>query len=678
MKRYFIVIFCLVVTTRLLAFVPLTNKQLNLGSFREDATCGMFYDELDIISAYPVSLLDYSGNTLYTTWGNVRNPVDILYNPIFKYGESVDNTFVLGIVGDPFKKFGIVNSRAGFVFQNFGTKSVYFNLDNNVNTGYNPGVNGYDSEGKWQDVYSQDLGGDYQFDYQETYDASLKYYDSRAINQFNIGFAKKKLLPSLNNIEIVGISVARQSDYTRRLTEGVKSYKERALNDNGLPAGWPSGTRILDTYELTYAKNDILTNSFDQTDLFVQARTKGFVPGLRLDVGVGLRIRDDYNPNGLEKTAHRIVRSLAKLNNAGNAVLYDTGEVVRNVVDYIPGGVKELNYDDFANLLTKFQAMDIWRPQWAGGRDLPGLYDFQDDRRGLGILARLEAEYKLFGIPTIGVFNLSIVPQKIDSKQVWKDYVMTKTYDTTQANNPLATWVARDYVEEIKDSGDIVNTAVDFGIKLDLVKAAYLEVSLGGFITSLYKVADYKTKTNSVEITSYDDGISGNNPGNVNLNNRPSATNGEGVWEQTVESETSNKDEVFTSIISVPIGAEIPITKKWVFRAGTVYNRIVTTQIVKRTAGIITTVTEVTPAGEPTIIQKEAKDPTTPNLNESVYYTETHSVRYTYGIEWKPNPNLIVACNAFLDTNTNPVNGKASIFDLDTYRLLALQVVFKF
>ncbi|MFN3550577.1 MAG: hypothetical protein ACK4WJ_02030, partial [Endomicrobiia bacterium] len=216
------------------SFVPLSNQQLNLGSFRAWATCGMFYDELDIISAHPVSLLEYTGNTLYTTWGNVRNSVDVLYNRVIVYnraaGGTSDNTFVLGIAGNPLKNFGIKNSRLGFVFQNFGSKTVSFNLDNDLTTG---STTGEDSEGQWKLVDPQNLGGDYQFDYEETYESNLKYYDNNAINQYNAGFAIKGLIPIVDSL---GISVARQSNYTTRLTGGTKSYKERALNDNGLPA----------------------------------------------------------------------------------------------------------------------------------------------------------------------------------------------------------------------------------------------------------------------------------------------------------------------------------------------------------------------------------------------------------------------------------------------------------
>ncbi len=656
------------------AFVPLSNQQLFLGSFRAWATCGMFYDELDIISAHPVALLDFSGNSLYTTWGNVRNSVDVDYNRILVYNRagtpaSSDNTFVFGITGDPLSNFGIKGSRMGFVFQNLGSKRNLFDLNN---------VFGNDSEGNWKDVTGQDVGGDYQFDLEDTTEAKdLIYYDNRAVNQYNFGFAKKGLI--LDNI-IAGISIARQSDYTKRITGGEKSYQRIYFNDTGAASdGLPAGTTIGDTYKLTYAKNDILRNSYDITDLLGQVRLNEFLlPNLRLDVAVGLRIQNNYNPDDFTKNAHTVNNSWVQVNNAGTGVVYDTVKAIRDVVTAL--GVGNLNYNDFTNLIGDFNNARLWTPGWVGGANAnnsPALSDFSDDRKGLGGLIRVEAEYKLFNIPITGVFNLSLVPQKLDSSQTYVDYIELKTHDTTQPNDPCSTWIARDYKQTIKSTGDINNTVIDFGLKFDFIKADYLQVSFGGFITSMYQLSDYKTKIESKEITSYDDGLTANNPGSVSLSNRPQAGTGEGIWTQEIKTETTNRDETFTTIISVPVGAEIPITKKWTFRAGTVYNMTMTKQTSKQTQGRTTTVTSVTPAGGATTTQTVITN-NNPALTESIDYTEGHQVSYTYGIEWRPNKNLILACNAFLDMNQNTATTKATIFDLDTYRLLAIQAIFKF
>ena len=71
MKKLLSVIMVGLMATSAFAYVPLSNSQLNIGSYQNSATRGMFYNELDILSAAPVELLDFSGNALYTNWGNV-------------------------------------------------------------------------------------------------------------------------------------------------------------------------------------------------------------------------------------------------------------------------------------------------------------------------------------------------------------------------------------------------------------------------------------------------------------------------------------------------------------------------------------------------------------------------------------------------------------------------------
>jgi len=628
----------------------------------------MFYDELDIISAHPVSLLEFSGNRLYTTWGNVRNTVDVSYNPTLSYKGmtlgTADNTFVFGITGDPLSKLGLSDSRIGFVFQNSGTKATYVDLNN---------IPGTDSEGKWENIISTNVNNsaDGSIDRETTLSADMKNYSNQAINQFNVGFAKKGLI--LEDL-VAGFSIARQSNYTKRITGGTKSYKLRYLNDNGMPAGYPTGTREGETYELTYADNDRLDNSLDITDLLLQARLEP-ISDLRVDVGLGIRLQDNYNPNSLIKNS--ITVSKKDDNLIGTTVVYDTGKAIRN-----PATLGNLNYNDFTGLVGDFTGALLWTPAWAGGVNAPALVDFSDDRKGTGFLVRAEAGYKLFDVPITGVFNLSLVPQKLDCSEKYVDYIKTQDYVTATAQD---TWVARDYTQDVKTTGDIKNSSVDFGLKFDIIKNEYINVAFGGFLRSDYTLNDWKAEINSTEITSYDDGVAGNNPGTVAIGVRPGPANGEGVWKQTVENETTGKTETLITRMSVPVGAEIPITKKWTFRAGSQYTLTKTKTVTKATAGKTKTVTSVTPAGGSETKVTVIADPTADYLNDSTVYTEAHTITYTYGIEWSPNPNLTLACNAFLDTNPNELdagaggaNNKATIFDLDTYRLLAIQAVFKF
>ncbi|MFH0948432.1 MAG: hypothetical protein V1833_05480, partial [Elusimicrobiota bacterium] len=157
-KKLLAVLLATIMATSAFAYVPLSNSQLNIGSYQRGATRGMFYNELDIVSAAPVELLDFSGNTLYTNWGNVRNFNDIAnYGSALGWSQQTNNVdrsyFTFGVTGNPLCCANIEDSRSGIVYQNFGGKAVKYNLDNDDETGLNPGPNGFDSEGKWENKF---------------------------------------------------------------------------------------------------------------------------------------------------------------------------------------------------------------------------------------------------------------------------------------------------------------------------------------------------------------------------------------------------------------------------------------------------------------------------------------------------------------------------------------------
>ncbi|MFQ3675892.1 MAG: hypothetical protein SNJ64_05060, partial [Endomicrobiia bacterium] len=142
--------------------------------------------------------------------------------------------------------------------------------------------------------------------------------------------------------------------------------------------------------------------------------------------------------------------------------------------------------------------------------------------------------------------------------------------------------------------------------------------------------------------------------------------------------EFSGKVETLTTRYVIPVGMEIPIYKnKWLFRAGTAFT-LQTTKTTSRTIREYSkTFASVTPAGAATQTA-EAID-NQPMTIEVVQYAETYTTSYTYGIQWNVNKSLTLAANAVLDTNPNlGAADKATIFDLDTFRNLSIQAVFKF
>ncbi|MBU2568073.1 MAG: hypothetical protein KJ967_04825, partial [Elusimicrobia bacterium] len=245
MKKLSAVMLMALFSSSVFAYVPLSNQQLGLGSYRLDAT-NIFYDELDIISAYPVSLLEFEGNRLYTNWGNVRQPVTGAgtYNPALSHRgmtlAPADHTFTFGVSGNPAEIFSIENTRAGLVFQNWGAKTNPLNLD---------GVGATESE------YARDFVNELMTSAtiqtimrSRTESTDVKYWTNNTVTAWNMGMAKKIWtwwgLPNL-----IGVSLANNSNSTILTAGGSKSYTDRYLTDDGaVNGGMPASSREGDTY----------------------------------------------------------------------------------------------------------------------------------------------------------------------------------------------------------------------------------------------------------------------------------------------------------------------------------------------------------------------------------------------------------------------------------------------
>jgi len=286
MKRALLTVLVALMATSAFAFVPLSNSQ-NIGSYQRGATRGMYYNELDIISAAPIELLDFSGNALYTNWGNIRNFQDTAnYNKLLEF-TSVSNVvdtsyFTFGVTGNPLSDD---KSRSGIVFQNFGSKTNSKNLDL---------VGGSDSEGIWQtDAYTIVYPTAPVLDRVATTTSDTKYYLNRSVTQWNVGTAYK-LMDKLS----VGLSLFRMSDSNILTTEGTKTYAVRyltangAVNDGGRPA---TATKSV-TYSFVHPDQEIDQNSTATTDVLPQARLN-IADDLNVDAGIGLRFASTINGN---------------------------------------------------------------------------------------------------------------------------------------------------------------------------------------------------------------------------------------------------------------------------------------------------------------------------------------------------------------------------------------------
>ncbi len=644
----------------------------------------MFYNELDILSSYPVELLDFEGNRLYTNWSNARNfaASDTTYPTALSWSNNINNANLsvlqLGVTGNPLSYLNIDDSRTGLIYQFYGgvANTIDFDADGTVDSEYKR-VNITNTPTSATDVTPMRV---------ITEDTAVKYYQKTTNNQINFGIAKKSLI--LDNLS-GGLSLTSISNTIILNSEGKKSYTDRYLTDAGAAInGMPAGAREGDTYTATYEPNTTDQNSSYITDLLAQARYSGLLDNLTLSAAAGLRFATTINPGGLLSSGgtpqgileKNIVTISAKDDVVyGGTQYYDYGTSIKNrsaTFNYVPNPT-------LANIGKA--VVGVWDTSGAAG-----VADFSDKRSGLGPMLNVEGLYKLDNINLTGVINFNTVKQTIDATQTNKEYINTKTVNPA-APTEVRNYTEIDYTETIASTGESTISNIDFGLKLEFKTLEKIKLALGGFIRNNINLNDFsKVTVNIVHKVSYDDGNAANNPGTVGLGlgslPGPLATdgfgiatgNGEGTWQSTINREYSGKVETLTTRYIVPIGMEIPVYKnKWLFRAGSAFELLTTKTTTRSVQEYSKTATSATPAGG-AALYAEAID-NQPLTTEVVQYAETYTTSYTYGIQWNVNNSLTLAANAVLDTNANIATAdKATIFDLDTYRNLSIQAIFKF
>lgn len=189
LKKLLAIILSFAIISPSFSYVPLSNSQNNLGSYQNAATQGMFYNELDILSSYPVELIDFEGNCLYTNWSNARNYTasNVTYPTPLSWGNNVNNANLsvlqLGITGNPLSYFNIDDTRAGIIYQFFGGLTNTINLDGaGANESEYTRINITNTQTSPTDVTPIRV---------RTENTNVKYYQKTINNQINFGLAKK-------------------------------------------------------------------------------------------------------------------------------------------------------------------------------------------------------------------------------------------------------------------------------------------------------------------------------------------------------------------------------------------------------------------------------------------------------------------------------------------------------
>lgn len=477
-----------------------------------------------------------------------------------------------------------------------------------------------------------------------------------------------------------GFGIERESNESLTTTGGQKTYAQTYLNDKGLPANWPTGTTEGSSAKVTFINQEVDTNSDIVMNVMPQVQLKlGDV--VTANAGIGLRTQNNYNPNSILPTAVTITatnRHQLAGAAAGDPLYNDEFKGIRN-----PADIAKMDFDDFttagySSLVNQFDAAY----NGVGGAG-PAIVSFKDDRTGTGPIVRLGA--KLYFLE--GALNISSVKQDVDCEIKYRDYISLKQYITAAQKNDYS--IDRNITDTSK--GDATVTNMDFAVKVKLLDNKDIKVAFAPGISNAVTTEKLTSKRTRTIAWAYDDGLAANNPGavaigvgvepgDVAVTAGPNDDgSGEGTAGRSTVTEFTEDNEKTVTEFKLPVGLEIPISKKFTFRAGTSYSIVRNEDIKKKTTKNETQVDTATPAGGAVATRTIVTSPVGSDVEKSTYWSESHVVAFTYGIQWDVNDYLTVATNAFLDTNPN-IGGaaKASLFDLDTYRCLAIQAVVKF
>jgi hypothetical protein len=682
---------------------PIANTgEVGLGSYQRAATQGMFYNELDIISADPVELLDFEGNNLYTTWSNARNAAtsNAVYANDMSWGNYANNAncsrLLIGVSGDPLGYFNINGSRAGVVFQNYGSKAGANDLDSLMAAASGLVANaGNDMQFTWtyiDNIEDNAVTTGVVIDRNETQYADLKSYTNTTNSQWNAGIAKKDLF--LKGLDC-GFGLAHYGNSIVYNGGGVKSADNKYLTADGVTAaGMPAGSTQGNSATANYLDGTQDTGSNWATDLIFQGRL-GILDNLNLQGTLGARFATTINPGGLLNAAgvaqgclvtNGVAYSVSNDANIGGVQYFDTATGLSNITQFARNVVPT-----FAN----------WNNGGMWNVAAPAIVDYSDKRTGMGPMIEAQGTYTgIEKVDLVGVVHFDSLKAPISAAQTNQEKWNKKAnVSATQITN----WDGN-YVEQINSDGENTTNNLNVGGKIEFKALENMKLALGGFIYTNVQTNDFsKVAINTSESYVYSDGLAADNPGTVGIGaiSGPAAAtfgvltgNGEGTWVRTISSEFSGQVKTESVTYSIPVGMEMPIYKdKWLFRAGTAYNmqKVKTSTVASKKA--TTTTIVATPAGGAAVTQisQTAGGADVADQTE-VEYAETHTTSYTYGIQWNVNKNLTLAMNAVLDTNPNQASiasgagatanatpqVNASIFDLDTYRLLSIQAVIHF
>ncbi len=621
-----------------------------IGSFEARATGGMFYQDVDVLYRSPVRLWEFQGTLLLTSFGNYDHYNDFIVlggaiNTNLKWGTQDDTFFSIGVIGKPLWFLGNNDIRGGIYAFQYGSKSVAYDLDNDIDTGFDPSVQGLDSEGYYKRITLNDNGdglgnpGDNTNDMTDTFEAKDMIYHRDTSRRSIIGGATYKFSESIK----LGVGLLLDKNENILTTGGEKTYTEVIVKpDPVLLADISLTAKYLEQGD---------TDAYNSTNTYalgLQGQYK-LSDEMQADVLLDLAYVSKVNPLGWEIDAIDV--SYSEENTDVEET--DIGIFNRSILDYdifgIPGALIDGNPGTKPLATTKFEdnrsGIDIAiTPELNYTYDKMLLIDLIinfSTRLGMGIDASREQKLTLDTADRVAATTLD-------------DYSYSQTRDITY------------------DNGSESKFAIGGGTKLDFLNLKDIKLAIGLFFQYKSAGENYTYEQKNETTWTYDDGLTAVTPFLTQPGTGANGGDGEGTMNETSTTGYDYTRNISKTEWTIPVGTIIKLSKKWDFKAGARYVKTYTKTVEKTEKPSDSGTTTVSkPLGQAeTTVTALVLAPQTER--ESTLYEEASYTEFAYGVSYNYNENLRIAINAFLETNPG-----GNLLDLATYRNLAISATYK-
>ncbi len=466
-----------------------------IGSFEARATGGMFYQDVDVLYRSPVRLWEFQGTSLLTSFGNYdhyNDFIDLSASPTFntnlKWGTQNDTFFSIGVIGKPLWFLGNNDIRGGVYAFQYGSKSVLYDLDNDIDTGFDPGVQGSDSEGYYKRITLNDNGdglgnpGDNTNDMTDTFEAKDMIYHRDTSRRSIIGGATYKLSESIK----LGVGLLLDKNENILTTGGEKTYTEVIVKpDPVLLADISLTAKYLEQGD---------TDAYNSTNTYalgLQGQYK-LSDEMQADVLLDLAYVSKVNPLGWEIDAIDVSYS------EENTDVDETDIGIFNKI--------VLDYDNFAMFGIPGALID-----GDPGTKTLATTKFEDNRSGLDIAITPELNYtydKMLLIDLIINFSTRL-GMGIDASREQKLTLDTADRVVAFTQNAYSYSQTRDITY---DNGSESKFAIGGGTKLDFLTLKDIKLAIGLFFQYKSSGENYTYQQEDTTTRTYDDGLGAVNP----------------------------------------------------------------------------------------------------------------------------------------------------------------------